>query len=239
MICFSLVVLGFGLIFTLFGYKLIKILIILFGFLFCAIVTYVAIDNNFTDLAWYWTLIPAVVAGIIGAIIFKLFYKLAIFALGFCGGLILGLMFVGYLTNIVSSDLAAKTWWTIVCWGIAIFIGCVIGIITVKLERFLIVIVTAILGSYCVVASIAYLVGDGSLPGIIKSLINQQQIVISWKFYLVVGSWGLLSIFGVLFQFIILPRLMKKKQANQELPQGKYYGAGGNQPTVIVINGSK
>ena len=166
-------------------------------------------------------------------ILFYCAYVLAIFALGFCVGLILGLVFVGFISGMVSAATAVATWWIVLTWAIAIFSGVVIGIITMKLEKVLIIIVTSILGSFCVVGALDYLIGDGSLPALLKDLINQQQPDISEPvLYVVFASWAVLAVFGIAVQFL-LPGCMKKKSRSSGNGQTYY---GNNQvPQVVVI----
>lgn len=144
------------------------------------------------------------------------------------------MVFVGFLNGMVSSATAAETWWAIVCWAIAIFSGAVIGIITLKLERILIIIVTSILGSFCVIGALDYLIGDGSLPLLIKDLINQQQPDISQPvLYVVFLSWGVTAVFGIAVQFV-LP-MCKKRKSSSGGGGPTYYGGNNPAPQVIVI----
>ena len=49
-IFFAVFILFFGAVFTLFGYALIKVLVVIFGFIFCATVTYVSLER-LTDVS--------------------------------------------------------------------------------------------------------------------------------------------------------------------------------------------
>jgi hypothetical protein len=145
----------------------------------------------------------ALVAAILGAILCHFVYVVALFVLGFAGGLILGIVLMGFVDSYVDPATVAETWWTVLTWAIAIVLGIILGLITLKLKRALIIAATAVLGSYVIVAVLDYFIGDGTFTKMLRNAFSGVQNDVTDVVYVMLIGWCLLALLGMLVQFKI------------------------------------
>jgi len=173
-----------GLLWCLMGYRIFRASLALLGFVLGA-----------AGLGWLgyatggrgWGIAGAIVGGLAGSAAMFLLYLLGVFVMG---------AFLAALA--AAAGLAAAG--VAVHPALLLIPGVVGGVIAVLLSRFLIVVVTAFNGAWCVVGGIAGLTGgQPDLTSVLQS--NRLPETLAGEYGLILGAWLLLGAVGVIVQY--------------------------------------
>ena len=148
-------------------------------------------------------MIPSIFVGLVGGVLFICIKNLALFVLGFMAGLIIALMFSGIINSYVDASTADEAWFKTVMWTGAIVLGIICGIIVFMIKKYLIILLTSILGSYLFIASIDYLIGDGQFSDVIRNAVEGVQNEMDSKIVIIMFfGWGVLAFLGAVIQYV-------------------------------------
>jgi hypothetical protein len=189
-----LIMFGLGVIMCFYGYRLFKILLIIFGFAVGFALSgmggMLATENPVAAL------LLGLGGGTVCAILFTLFYPVAVFILG------------GVICAAIGG-LALKNE------GIAVFLGLVGGVLSLVIQKFMIILLTAFSGATAIVSAFAFFVfGNELIPlqavqkittnfhGYLDSAITHE--VIQWALCFIIG------IVGTVFQYRNIAHLKQK-----------------------------
>lgn len=131
--------------------------------------------------------VAAIVGGIIGAFLVSFVYLAGVFILGAAGGWVLGTIMAGVAAH--DSRLVV---------GIVLAVLC--GILAVVLQRVILIIATATVGAWNVVAALYFLVGGSCYSPLVFWNPGWMFQIGGGYFYLILVLWLALSIAGIIFQ---------------------------------------
>lgn len=186
----SIISLPFGVLLLFYGYRFFKFLIALLGF-FIGFAIGFAIGSITGE-----PFIPAILGGILCALIFYALYKIGIFVLG----MIIGFL-IGALIMAASNDFEP-----------AILIGFAImgGVIALIVEKFLIILFSSYQGSTIIVSGLGWIFYPEffyrSLSGNINDYLNYSIYYFLFVF--------ILSIIGILYQYQVIPNTFDRVFSN-------------------------
>lgn len=144
-IYFALIPLVIGVISCFWGYRLFRVILGIVGFI-CAGSLAGSFAFGLSGGSIIITVIAAVVGAVAGAFLVSVFYYLGVFALGAAGGWMLGIMaagMAGYASSLVVGVVSA-----VLC-----------GILAVVFQRIIIIVATASVGSWNIIAALYFLAG--------------------------------------------------------------------------------
>jgi len=179
----------------LFGYRLFRWILGLMGFVIGALAGGAAGFHFFGALG---AVVGGLVLGVIGAVMMVVLYFVGVFAMGAMLGALAGLLIAGPHAG----------------WGIAaaVGLGLIGGILAVALQRLLIILSTALIGSYSVLlATVHFALGGLDLDRLnsdttyVSDLIRQRPALLA--------LWVGLALVGVVVQFITSPKKRVDKAA--------------------------
>ncbi|KAI8977170.1 hypothetical protein BDF20DRAFT_873353 [Mycotypha africana] len=157
-----------GLYLMIFGFRSFRITLAVCGFLTFALITWVAmannqpyygyINNNITMIA-----VPAGL-GILGAIIYAIFWNISIYLIGAMSGFTLALYIMCCKENLLITPVVARA-------AFLVALPFFMSLITFFVERYVLLFTFAFVGSYCFVVGIEFLAHTGYLAGI-KSILD-------------------------------------------------------------------
>lgn len=192
-------VIAWGLLDCFFGYRVFKVTLAVMGGLLGALFGHAA--SLALHLGSAWQIGGLVAGGLLGAGLAFLLYIAAVFVAGFGFGATLGLLVLSHFNYMV-----------------ALLSGCVLGIIggfvAVKLQRVLIMLSTALLGSFRALLGLAYFTHQIAWldffqrPQLLPELIDRH----AWLFPAIL----VLAVVGVIAQFELGGSDLKKKKDGKD-----------------------
>jgi len=180
-----------GTLYCFLGYKTLKVVIGLTGFILAGAVAGVGIAWLFPENL-IAAAIAALVGGFCGAMALYFLYKFGVFLVGLLGAAL--------VTYTVMADSANP-------YALWIVLGCALGggVIAVALERFFMILATAALGAWIVVCGIGFfLVGPAFLD------ILQQPVDLGKDRRVLITCWALVAVSGAIAQFATTKRKPKE-----------------------------
>lgn len=191
-----------GVLFLFGGYRLFRKMILVLGFLFFGIFTFLVL-YSVTELDWWWILLISLPVGVLGAVLFHCLYLGGVFCVGVVLGFLLGMVFMGFINYYVGDSVATTTWFIALTWAVIFTAALITGVVTVKFQRALLIIGTSVGGAYLMVATFDYIISDGSFSEILVNVFTgaYQDFNSGWVAYLMVALWFLASIIGIVVQF--------------------------------------
>jgi hypothetical protein len=185
----ALLTIGFGLLNCFFGYRIFRFMLALWGLVLGAYVG-ATLAGNLTDGQLLWVIIGGVVGGIIGAALMSLLYLVGVFIVGAAAGVVLANA-VGVAAGIDMPDL------------VVIIVAVVVGIIALILQRVVIILATAFIGSWAVVSGgLSLLVGASVTPTELYGDAAQAgEVAAGVPSLIVLIFWLVLAMVGAITQF--------------------------------------
>ncbi len=165
------------------GYRLLRVTLGLAGFAAGAFLGFL-LAGRVIHASPVFVLVIAVVGGIVGAVLAAVLYKVGVFLLGATGGM--------FLAGVASMALSAHPNVLII-----VAAGVVAGVVTLLVQKFLVSLLTALLGAGAVVAGAFQLAGRFDL----QRAIEQWPAVPTGQYlWLALGSWLVLAVVGLAVQ---------------------------------------
>ena len=188
---------GVGILYCFLGYRLLKLILGLTGFLLAG--TTAAFIVGFLSYGNMWGMgIGMLIGGLCGAMALFFLYKTGIFCVG-----MLGASVVAY--SLLQSR--PESW---ILWAVA-GLGLVGGLLAILIERPVMTLATAAIGSMMMTqAGLSIARSQGWLEKFSEGLADTSEKVpdLPYLNYAVLGVWGLLALMGASFQF----RLGRKRK---------------------------
>jgi hypothetical protein len=197
-----------GLVWCSFGYRLIKPVLFVCGFVLAYFVAFNILISHvpITTLKPWMDMAIAAGAGLLGGIILVLLFRVGVFFMGFIFGAVIASLVVafsplnGILLKSVNGDVSI---WVFA--AVIVGLGILVGIVAVLLTRPIFILVTACNGSYMVMASIDELAGFHRLRVMTKIFAGQTAPLQalsyqSYDVYVVFGGLILLALVGIIIQ---------------------------------------
>lgn len=183
-----------GTLYCFLGYRTLRFALGLLGFLMAGGVA-ATLVNWLTQGNQTAALVALALGGVCGAFALYFLYQTGVFFLGLLGAALVAHNLLGG---------RPETWIPLAVLGVAL-LG---GLFALLLERPVMIFATAALGAWMVIAGIGYFVVDsGKLEDMTRSLESGSEHAI------VLGTWAVLSIAGVLSQFATTKRKVVTKNA--------------------------
>ncbi|MCI0513108.1 TMEM198/TM7SF3 family protein [candidate division KSB1 bacterium] len=187
----SIVLIIFGIVSCFWGYRFFKLLMAVWGFVLCFLLT-TLIFQNYLKATQVVTLIAGAVGGVIGSTLFAALINVGIFALG---GL-LGHLLIMFLVSTGRIPLHP---------GIEIIAVVLGGILALVLKRPMIIISMSASGAWLLIAGASQLLGFSFNP---MTWLQHPQF---WdpqhtQYSLIAILWVLLSVIGMISQFKFTPK---------------------------------
>ena len=177
----------FGVISCFWGYRAFKAVLGITGFIVGAWIAG-GIAATFTGGVGVIAVIAAVAGGLITGSIFVTLYYVGVFVVGASAGWIVGAMITSAAGNPVH----------IIVFVILALLG---GILAVSFQRHILIIATSLIGSWYVVAGSLVLLGSELADTMIFTVPGDIVIVRGGGQIVVLASWLLLAISGIVFQY--------------------------------------
>jgi len=223
------VIIVIGLIWTFFGYRLIRVVLFFAGAILFAFVTYQtlsAIPQVAEKLEPIYILLIAAGAGLLGGIIVLLLFKVGIFLLGFMFGAVVGVVVMSFtpLTTTISDNIHATytTWVILAC---VVGLGILCGILAVVFIRPIVIFITAWNGSFIVMQAVDRM-AKTNLLYILQAVFNRKVEIrtldaANWPVYVMFGGLVLLALLGILVQARFTARGHHHDPQHNRKPKGE------------------
>eukprot|EP01102_Stenamoeba_stenopodia_P021795 TRINITY_DN887_c0_g1_i1.p1 TRINITY_DN887_c0_g1~~TRINITY_DN887_c0_g1_i1.p1 ORF type:complete len:313 (-),score=78.74 TRINITY_DN887_c0_g1_i1:75-1013(-) len=194
-IVFALMLIGFGIAYCFFGYKLFHILLFVLGWVLGTVIFYNVLDEH-TQLKTWIVIVIAVVVGIACGVLAIIFYFVGIFLLG----ALLGLIFITSILSVREGTLIHNQTVRIV---VVVSVSLAFAIAALLLQRIMIIVATGVSGAYWIVSGIDYLI-KGNLSAFIPEMFrgNLDNLQPNWKTWLMLAFLIVLSIAGITVQLV-------------------------------------
>ncbi|KAF9431635.1 hypothetical protein BGZ76_011905 [Entomortierella beljakovae] len=201
----AIVLMAAGFVFAFFGHKFFKITLFIAGFYVMSTLAWIALKNaepasGFENSQWVYLGVTGA-AGILGGALFLCFWRLGFAAIGAIAGFYLAIFILSWQTNGVISNGTGRTIFIIAC----VIIGVVL---TFFVERHVVIIGTAIVGSGSFFVGLDNFVHTGFSDAFIKFLSGKSDGFVSADGYQVSGKvYGMLAgtlammVVGACFQY--------------------------------------
>eukprot|EP01095_Lingulamoeba_sp_RSL-Kostka_P012598 TRINITY_DN500_c0_g1_i3.p1 TRINITY_DN500_c0_g1~~TRINITY_DN500_c0_g1_i3.p1 ORF type:complete len:273 (+),score=43.14 TRINITY_DN500_c0_g1_i3:63-881(+) len=231
LIVFGVFIIFIGVVVLTVGYRLIRIVIVIAGFLLFAIGTYQVIEAAFDIDLWINGLI-SLLAGIMGMILCYCIYQIAFFLIGFSFGFIISDVIIKTFIATVASNESDETYVLIITWIIAVLSGVIFGFLAWKLEKLILVICTSFIGSFGITVGTDYLIyGDeAQFAAIIQDTFSDNLIDFDTTDYVIVAVFFVIGFVGIIFQLFCSSKNYKHSLSN------RFSGSRGGEGSVIIIN---
>ena len=190
---FAVVMFGIGVFLLLWGGVYVKVTIFIFVFMTVVALIWILLyglilpDSTPEWVGWI-VLVASVAAGLFAAFYMMCWMKLGVFLLacwvGGCGG---SMLYDAIVSHIVHS--------TVALWIMVIVCALIVGVISLKLYKQVIVIGSALLGAYMILRAIS--VVGGGWP---NSFTLNDSNDVPWTFYMYLIAFIVLGGFGIWFQ---------------------------------------
>jgi hypothetical protein len=187
----------FGILSCFWGYRAFKVVLGVIGF---AVGAYLGVGAGafFTGGVGVIAVITGLIGGLIGAALVSVVYYVGIFVLGALGGWVIFTIMagaVGYGPHLI----------------LLIVLALIGGILALFFQKFLIIVSTAFIGSWCVVSGGFSLLGSDFSPFDLFHAPVRLLRPVGGLNTIVVISWVALGILGAIFQFSFSERHKYKK----------------------------
>jgi hypothetical protein len=171
----------FGMLQCFAGYRIMKLMLTLFGFALGAIAGGALGASLFLAgplMLFVGLLVGGVVGGVIGAILFRLLYYVGVFV-------------VGVELGVALASMLATTIGLAQAWLVMVLLGVICGILALLLQRFLIIIATAFGGAWvAIIAGLTFAYGTESLRLITNPAVPPETPNVVLGIWLAVGAVG-------------------------------------------------
>ena len=204
----SILTILFGLLICLFGYRILRLVLAVAGFIigasFIAGVGFTLTEGKEIIII----VIASLGGGLIAAVILLFLYSAGVFLLGALFGIVI---FSGTLaiSNIDATPL--------------LYIGPALfgGILALLLQKFMIILITSFTGAWITVIATLYMIKSNFNPFIPEFINNISEI----ETYRIVLSWIALGVLGFITQYIIFPKKIENLEGieiSKENPEDEY-----------------
>lgn len=224
-----------GLFENFYGYKYWAVTVFIITGYIAAVVTYAiimgAMANSSSEYTLYYAYGGAAAAGIIVGVIFSIFRKFAVFVIGAGCGVILALILQPLVLTWIWSEQPNTLLYIMMA-----VLGLLFGLLTLVLERPIVIIATSSVGSYVFIYSLSQLAGHLPSPASAywKQVASAGASCVSWQVWAYMGGLIALGLIGVLVQFCHTGRdsdhRANRRKDNKNLQQDQrqpLYGGGG------------
>jgi hypothetical protein len=188
----ALASIGLGTLYCFFGYRVFRILLGILGFIGGASVA-AAVAFDIFGREQVILIAAGLVGGIIGAVLMVVLYFVGIFLLGAWLGSLLGVLLTGGGGSTVETV-------------IILVLAVMGGIVAVLLQKLMIIVSTALGGSWSIVSGIFHFVGGGFGPTIRSFQYHPNPKILrsmGVQGYVMLLCWVLLGIAGIIVQYEI------------------------------------
>jgi hypothetical protein len=177
----------FGLLNCFFGYRLFKVMLVLWGFLLGVAVGAI-VAGNVTEGQTLWLVVGALVGGIAGAVLLRSLYLVGVFIVGGVAGWLLA----NSIGTLLSFEMPLL---------VLIIVAVVGGIAALILQRVAIVLATAIAGGWSIVRGLSLLLTGNEPPSADVSGIAAAEPQVGLPILIVLGLLAIFVIVGAVIQF--------------------------------------
>jgi len=210
LLAISVVAIVLGVVICFFGKKIFKIFLFVVGFAAVAAITYYVMlmveKNNDIHLTRVETIAIPLVAGLVGGCLVLGIIQIGFFLVGATVGAIISFMLFSVVGNHFGSH--ALIIRLVILGVLALACGCVV----VWQEKKLIIIMSAIGGSYAIFAGADHWVKSGYTDALTSVFDTDTLPKLTLKLYIMFGGTLLVALFGLIFQFLT----QKKKKSGWE-----------------------
>ncbi|XP_022090834.1 transmembrane protein 198-like [Acanthaster planci] len=201
----------FGIIFTFFGYRCFKAIMFLIGFLLASVVIFLICLEESTLVIGVNVGI-SVGVGVVCGLATMLFKAFGLFATGFHAGVLLAGAALVALEQVYHPD---------VIWvplGTAFGVGAICGLATLKWQRHLVIIATAIVGGAVVATCADYYL---ELFRMVEYVYDRFRVREShepcWYSWLILGTWPIIMLLGIVIQYRVTARGYSHKDGKKKV----------------------
>ena len=224
----SIILIILGVVLLLFGQKFEKITITILIFLTSSLVLFVIIfglmpgGGDRDIIFWVTVVISIVISGFISYFFLENTSLLIGIVTGILGGYLLG----SFIYNIFFGRITSyKILIQIVCIIISMVI---VFAITYFALDYILIIITSIIGGYSIMRAFTFWIGGYPNESQLIDLINKGEtkevkVLVSFKFYIYIVVWILLTIGGIVFQ---IKTLKKKEDKDEDSPKDEALYSG-------------
>ncbi|KAG2231988.1 hypothetical protein BDF21DRAFT_364357 [Thamnidium elegans] len=192
-----------GLYLMVFGFRSFRITLGVCGFLTFGLITWVAMANNQPYYGYVNNDITIIAVpfglGILGAIIYALFWNISIYLVGALGGFTLAMYILCCKVNLLITQVVARA-------ALLVALPFFISFVTFFAEQYVLLFTFAFVGSYCFIVGVEFLAHTGYLAGI-KSILDgnpyhQVVYVISRNVIILIAFIPILFLISFGWQFM-------------------------------------
>ncbi len=189
-----------GIVFCFFGNRWIKIIIAVYGFVlgFLLASTLLPAVTSLSDIA---VLLISLGAGVVGAVLFVLFFYAGIFFIGFGGGVLLCLLLIEVFS------LNIFDWYVYIP---VLIVGCILGSITLNKRRIFVSIFTAFIGASALAQFIYHLTSNLQLTSL-AAYYDQQTMFGAFSSTVYLITLAALFVAGLVIQLTVTSK--KERQS--------------------------
>ncbi|RUS92081.1 hypothetical protein EGW08_000105 [Elysia chlorotica] len=186
----------FGVLYTFFGYRFLKAVLFLTGFLFATVLLYMILEEQGDLLPPEGTLACAVGAGILLGLLSMLLPYFGLILTGFS----LGAGVAAAVLVLVEQFIHPPTRW--IPAGVFLLFGLIFGILGLKFPKGITIIGTSVIGSAVGLASVDYFLelSRASLY-LWDRLMADQSDTLCWYSWLMLALWPAVALLGILVQW--------------------------------------
>ena len=190
---FAIAMFGIGVFLLLWGGKYVKVTVFIFVFLTVVALIWILLyglilPDSTPDWVGWIVLVASIAAGLFAAFYMMCWMKLGVFLLAcWMGGMGGSMLYDAIVSHIVQS--------TVALWIIVIVCALIVGVISLKLYKHVVVFGSALLGAYMILRAIS-VVGGGWPNGFTLS----DGSSVPWTFYMYLIAFIVLGGFGIWFQ---------------------------------------
>ncbi|KAI7883001.1 hypothetical protein K492DRAFT_144414 [Lichtheimia hyalospora FSU 10163] len=222
-----------GVYLMIFGFRGFRPTLAVSGFLTFGLITWVGMTNSqpaegFTNDAITMLAVPAGL-GVLGAILYALFWDISIYLVGGMGGLAFGLFVLCWREDLVITSNVPRACFLV---AISLFIAAV----TFFVERYVILFATAFTGAFCFIVGVDFMAHTNYIAGL-KSILDQNELHrveyhIETKTYVMMAMIILLFLISFGWQFVYNKgRSFGVNSAPAPPPASEKGGEGGGEPS--------
>lgn len=226
-----------GLVWAFFGYRILKIVLFLAGFVLLSYVTYQTlfafkeVPQAMGQYSDYIILGIAAVMGILGGLLILKLFRIGVFCLGFIFGAVVAVVVVSFtplisvISNSTSVDPKFTMWITLAC---IVGLGILCGILAVIFIRPVVIFVTAWNGAFMAMYAVDKM-AKTDLLHILKGVFNWKMPVKpidpkDWPPYVIFGGLVLIAVLGIIVQSKITARGVRRNAHGNESDTRKPLG---------------
>lgn len=227
-----------GTLLCFWGYRFVKPSVSLMAFVVGGLLSAQIMErlSNHNEAAM---LISLFVGGLAIAFVMWQAYELGVFMSGVWGGYLLSTIIYGSVLVYLKNDTAR----VIVYYLIVILCSAACGFVALKIERPVLIVVTAFVGAHVAVRSAGYFIGNYPSSGAVDRLINQSisedktiEVPMPWIWYLI--ATVAMAITGIVVQFAITAARIHHPANRYDLGVGRYERIPETTPLHVVPNGA-